>query len=62
MFLKLSQDVKSYHHKSRDIVKPVVERNAYGAHHETILTAMVSSTNESVEDSLGKKRGKQKEE
>ena len=29
----------------REIVIPVIQRNAFGAHHESILTAMVSSTN-----------------
>ena len=29
----------------KDIVLPVVERNAYGAHPESILCAMISSTN-----------------
>ena len=29
----------------REIVIPVIQRNAFGAHHESILAAMVSSTN-----------------
>ena len=41
--------------KVRDIVIPVVERNAYGVHHESISTAMVSSTNENHKELVCKR-------
>ena len=36
--------------KVRDIVTPVVERNSYGAHLESVSYAMISSTNENHEE------------
>ena len=36
--------------KIRDIVAPVVERNSYGAHPESVLQAMISSTNENHQE------------
>ena len=39
--------------KVRDIVIPVVERNAYGAHPESILCAMISSMTKNTENLHG---------
>ena len=36
--------------KVRDIVTPAVERNSYGAHPESVLYAMISSTNENLKE------------
>lgn len=34
----------------RDVVIPVIERNAYGAHHEAVLVAMISGTNDAYKE------------